>query len=241
MTKKAGLPSSGKILSSLEHLIVCFLGASASLDCTTQSGCYLNGDCVAGVCRCNTGWTGPHCGQFNFMPTPPGPLGGKAYPPEADSSSWGSSVIKGSDGRYHMYASGILGKCGLAAWAPNAALTHAVSNTLDGVYEAHDVIMRGSNPQITHFEGELRLWHILAGGTVGPSVPGYCSTCTNGSTPYTCRKEASLVRSAPHSAKLIVATDPAGPWRDRPVTCQGYGKDGKCPSTQNPTGALRFI
>ena len=53
-----------------------------------------------------------------------------------------------------MYSSGILGKCGLAVWAPNAALTHAVSDTLTGVYTAQDIIMRGSNPQITQFNGK---------------------------------------------------------------------------------------
>jgi hypothetical protein len=223
-------------------LSVCFASpvAIASAGCTNNSDCFLNGECLAGRCVCHPGWTGPHCGQFDFLPTPPGPLGGKAFPPEADSSCWGSSIIKGSDGRYHMYSSGILGKCGLAVWAPNAALTHAVSETLDGVYEAHDEIMRGSNPQITQFNGELRLWHILGGGPVGPSTPGFCLTCTNGSTPYTCRKEVSLAGtdSIPHSAKLIVATDPAGPWRDLAITCTGYGKSGKCPNTQNPTGTI---
>jgi hypothetical protein len=79
-------------------------------------------------------------------------------------------VIKGADGKYHMYSSGILGKCGLAVWAPNAALTHAVSDTLDGVYLPQQDIMRGSNPQITQFGGELRLWHILAGGPGGPDT-----------------------------------------------------------------------
>ena len=84
-------------------------------------------------------------------------------------------------------------------WAPNAALTHAVSDRLDGMYEAKDVIMRGSNPQITEFKSELRLWHTLSGGPAGPAPEGgayqrgaYCATCTNGSTPYTCRNESAL-------------------------------------------------
>jgi hypothetical protein len=83
------------------------------------------------------------------------------------SSCWGSSVIKGADWKFHMYSSGILGKWGLVVWAPNVALTHAVSGTLDGVYTAREDIMRGSNPQITQFQGEYRLWHTLSGGPGG--------------------------------------------------------------------------
>jgi hypothetical protein len=163
--------------------------------CSTDMDCYLNGVCsslplnlpgaggttASRVCTCYPGWTGPHCGQFDFLPTPPGPLGGKAFPNFADSSCWGSSVIKGADGKYHMYSSGILGKCGLAVWGPNAALTHAVSGTLDGVYLPQQDIMRGSNPQITQFGDELRLWHILGGGPGGPDTkfvgrpPFHCS------------------------------------------------------------------
>ena len=238
-------------------LLIGFLGAAlasfGSTQCASDAECYLNGRCAAGRCDCFAGWTGPHCGQFDFVPTPPTPLGGKAYPPEADSSTWGSSVIKGRDGMFHMYTSGILGKCGLAVWAPNCALTHATSSRLDGVYEARDVIMRGSNPQITEFNGELRLWHSLDGGPTGPSPAGYsrghyCATCTNGSTPYTCRNESAAhaesesevtraAESPPVSAHLIVSADPAGPWRNLNISCRGYGANGgsQCPTISNPT------
>lgn len=237
--------------------------ASASARaCRVATDCFLNGNCSAreGTCNCNPGWTGPHCGQFDFLPTPPTPTGGKAFPADPDSSTWGSSVIKVA-GRYHMYTSGILGHCGLAVWAPNAALTHAVSDTLDGVYVQQGVIMRGSNPQITQFAGELRLWHSLSGGPFGPGTKGYCASCTNGSTPYACRNEsagfataggaaasnsgprtggsaragAGAGPQAPVSAKLIVASDPAGPWIDQSTSCRGWDAQDGCPSTSNPT------
>ena len=248
-----------RMLASLT-LAVTFISA-ASVDnarCNTTADCYLNGVCLSsGKCSCNKGWTGVHCGQFDFLPTPPGPTGGKAFPPEDDRSCWGSSVIQGKDGKFHMYSSGILGKCGLAVWAPNAALTHAVSDSLVGIYHAEDVIMRGSNPQITQFDNELRLWHTLSGGQVGPGTKGYCANCTNGSTPYTCRKEempmaggspsdsgGSVMEHSPVSAKLIVANEPAGPWRDVEITCTGWnvGNDTRtgaigssCPHMSNPT------
>jgi len=175
----------------------------AANTCTTADDCYLNGECSAeGECRCNGGWTGAHCGQFDLLPTPPGPLGGKAFPPDPDSSCWGSSVVKGRDGRFHMFSSGIEGKCGLAVWAANAALTHAVSDTIDGVFEPIEDIMRGSNPAITEFLGELRLWHTLSGGPGGPGTKGYCSACTNGSTPSTCRNESQNEISVPPGTQV---------------------------------------
>lgn len=213
-------------------------GAHASADCDAIEDCYLNGDCVSGTCRCHPGWTGIHCGQFDLLPTPPGPLGAKAFPPAPDSSCWGSSVIKGRDGKYHMYASGIEGKCGLAVWSANAALTHAVSDTIDGLFEPREDIMRGSNPAINEFQGELRLWHTLAGGPGGPGTKGFCSTCTNGSTPSACRNESvGAFDSAPVSSKLVVASDPAGPWTNVNISCRGWAKDGGdgCPTTSNPT------
>ena len=148
-----------------------------------------------------------------------------------------------------MFASGIEAHCGLAVWSANAALTHAVSDTIDGVYQPVADIMRGSNPAITEFNGELRLWHTLAGGPGGPGTKGFCSTCTNGSTPAACGKKATAgatagatatAGAAPVSSKLIVASDVAGPWTDVEITCSGWeagggtGKGG-CPPMSNPT------
>ena len=53
-------------------------------------------------------------------------------------------MIKGEDGKFHMYSSGILGRCGLAVWAPNAALTHAVSDQvhlLAACYRATGIVL----------------------------------------------------------------------------------------------------
>ena len=76
------------------------LGVAASGPCTTWSDCYLNGVCTPrGVCACNPGWVGAHCGMLDLLPTRPGPLGNKAFPPGRNSSCWGSSVVKGRDGR----------------------------------------------------------------------------------------------------------------------------------------------
>ena len=119
---------------------------------------------------------------------------------------------------------------------------------LEGPYTAEDVIMRGSNPAITRFRGELRLWHSLGGGPAGPATQGYCASCTNGSTPYSCRNEstprqaplaagarlgaaanastaAAAAAAPPVSAKLVVASSPAGPWRDIRISCLGWAGD----------------
>ena len=122
----AGLPARAPLLA------VAAVAAEAEAGCQVARDCFLNGECQGGECHCHQGWTGPHCGALDLLPTPPGPLGGKVFPPQADASCWGSSAILGEDGKFHMYSSGILGNCGLAVWAANAALTHSVSDTLDG-------------------------------------------------------------------------------------------------------------
>lgn len=36
--------------------------------CTTDVDCWINGDCGATGCRCDTGWTGPHCELLDLLP-----------------------------------------------------------------------------------------------------------------------------------------------------------------------------
>ena len=110
----AGSSAGSSVMAFARPLAVLLLlqrgdGAAQQRDCATDVDCFLNGICIAGTCSCHAGWTGIHCGQFDFLPTPPGPLGGKAFPPEADSSTWGTSVIKGRDGLFHMYLLCLLG------------------------------------------------------------------------------------------------------------------------------------
>lgn len=47
---------------------------------------------------------------------------------------WGSSVIKGEDGKYHMFSSSWIKDHKMSSWATNSTIVHAVSDTPEGPF-----------------------------------------------------------------------------------------------------------
>lgn len=83
---------------------------------------------------------------------------------------WGSSVIKGEDGKYHMFASRWTKKVGFGNWVTNSQVVHAVSETAIGPYEFHDVVLpaRGKqywdglcthNPRVVKYGNQYLLYY----------------------------------------------------------------------------------
>lgn len=83
---------------------------------------------------------------------------------------WGSSVIKGTDGLYHMFADRWAKDLGFGAWVTNSEVVHAVSETPEGPYRFVDVALpkRGKeffdglvthNPRIIFFKGAYYLYY----------------------------------------------------------------------------------
>ena len=51
------------MLAALCTLAALFaVTTAATAACTDNLGCQLNGECVAGACRCDQGWQGTDCG-----------------------------------------------------------------------------------------------------------------------------------------------------------------------------------
>lgn len=85
---------------------------------------------------------------------------------------WGSSVIKGEDGKYHMYASRWPKYLKFhPGWMIASEIVHAVSNTPEGPYEFSDVALgaRGAqywdgrschNPKIVKYKDTYILYHM---------------------------------------------------------------------------------
>jgi len=101
----------------------------------------------------------------------PAPVDGGFYMP--DYWIWGSSVIKGEDGKYHMFADRWSKDLGFGAWVTNSEVVHAVSDTPEGPYQFSDIALpaRGKeyfdglathNPRIIYYEG---LYYIYYFGT----------------------------------------------------------------------------
>lgn len=98
----------------------------------------------------------------------PAPVGGGFQ--MDDYWIWGSSVIKGDDGKYHMFADRWLKNIGFQGWVTNSQVVHAISDTPEGPYIFSDVALpvRGPeyfdglvthNPRIIFFKGTYYLYY----------------------------------------------------------------------------------
>lgn len=109
-------------------MVLTLLPASAAYRCSNATDCELLGECVAGQCRCFSGFTGPSCAQLDLLPAP-APLR-PAWPPAGGFGShnrsrqaygWGFSVAPDAD---------------------NASLLHAVANV--GCYDPFAGMVSGT-------------------------------------------------------------------------------------------------
>lgn len=95
---------------------------------TTDLDCSFNGEAVKGRCVCDPGWQGEFCHQLKLGPARNGSGLDQLHDPSKNISTWGGSVVKGDDGRWHMWASEITRKCGIHRWITNSIVVHAVSD-----------------------------------------------------------------------------------------------------------------
>lgn len=95
---------------------------------------------------------------------------------------WDPSVIKGEDGRYHMFASAWSKKYGFGNWATNSQVVRAVSDRPEGPYHFVEVVLpaRGRqffdgltthNPRIVKADGYYVLYYF--GNTYDRPQPAY--------------------------------------------------------------------
>ena len=103
---------------------------------------------------------------------------------------WGGSVVRGKDGRYHMFVSVFRADAKSRGfsneWLLSSEILHAVSDRPDRDYEFADVTLRGRrhsgapeawdaqsvhNPHVRRFGDRVYLYHI-GSGDPGPQAPG---------------------------------------------------------------------
>lgn len=122
---------------------------SAAAGCISAADCSYNGNCTrTGSCTCRPQWTGPHCASLNLLPTsrsaglhganePKIPANPAQAQPE--HSYWGSSALRGDDGKYHMWSAEMTQGCGIWAWCSNSQVIHAVSSSPTGAFTRKSV------------------------------------------------------------------------------------------------------
>ena len=117
-------------------MLVSLVLLASSLSCVDDVSCSLNGVCATScnLCECDVGWKGELCEYMDLAPTPAG------SDLATSSSTWGGSIVHVNHS-WHMYASEMLGGCGLTAWQSNSQVIHAVAPTPFGPWEREGVTL----------------------------------------------------------------------------------------------------
>jgi hypothetical protein len=88
-----------------------------------------------------------------------------------DYHNWGSSIIKGEDGKYHLFYAQMSKKIGFKSWLTDGVVSHAESDSPAGPYIHKKIILKGRgpgywdaytahNPRIKFFDGKYYLYYI---------------------------------------------------------------------------------
>ena len=146
---------------------------------------------------------------------------------DADYFNWGSSIIKGKDGKYHMFYSRWPREYGFGGWLTHSEIAHAVSDKPTGPYEYLETSLKGRgekkfwdyitahNPKIKHFEGKYYLYYI--GTDLGGK--GISNKKLIEAAGLTTRNETRLALRENQRTGVAVSESLNGPWRrlDEPI------------------------
>jgi len=189
--------------------VSCFAGCWC---CATDADCQLNGECLQGLCVCDPAWGKADCSELQLLPSPAAP----AYPPPKlfnVTSSWGGSVVRDDDGKYHMFVSEFAEDCGLKSWATNSMIVHAVADAPQGPFQRIGVVVDAfaHNPVVARAPDGWVLWHIGC-GSPNRGTPK-CSPCANGTTNTSaCKLIPEEVSCSSNSTHVLHTSSLDGPW-----------------------------
>ncbi|WP_420604194.1 glycoside hydrolase family protein [Flagellimonas sp.] len=85
--------------------------------------------------------------------------------------NWGTSIVKGEDGKYHLFYSRWKKEYSFYGWLTHSEIAHAISENLSGPWEYEETVLKGSgkghwdgitahNPKIKFFDGKYYLYYI---------------------------------------------------------------------------------
>ena len=90
---------------------------------------------------------------------------------DPDFFNWGGSIIKGPEGKYHLFYARWPKKYGFTAWLTHSEIAHAVSDHAAGPYQYQETVLKPNdtdnwdaitahNPKIKQFNGKYYLYYI---------------------------------------------------------------------------------
>uniref|UniRef100_A0A0G4I0M9 EGF-like domain-containing protein n=1 Tax=Chromera velia CCMP2878 TaxID=1169474 RepID=A0A0G4I0M9_9ALVE len=195
--------------------------------CHSDADCNYNGRCSKPAmqkwkCACDAQWRGDACDVLNLVSVDKKtPLGYRGTSEDGTPvSSWGGSVVAGDDGLFHMYASEIVGGCGMNVWLSNSQVIHATSS--DPVREPfvkRDIVA----PAFAHEpmaarapSGEFVVWYtaVLPPGKLPVMGGEACAGCSDGNSVASCGTDGNRNASVNLPTYMVYSTHPGGPWSD---------------------------
>lgn len=85
--------------------------------------------------------------------------------------NWGSSIIRGEDGKYHLFYAQMPKEHGFGSWLTDGVVSHAVADDPAGPYTHKEIVLEGRgpghwdaytahNPRIKHFDGKYYIYYM---------------------------------------------------------------------------------
>ena len=85
--------------------------------------------------------------------------------------NWGSSIIKGKYGKYHLFYAQMSKEIGFRSWLTDGVISHAIADSPSGPYVHKEIVLEGRgpgywdaytahNPRIKYFEGKYYLYYM---------------------------------------------------------------------------------
>lgn len=128
-------PAMVRLLAAVCMAALAACQISAVTACKSDEDCSLLGVCSAGICHCDSGWTGPDCAKANLKPLNP------AYGYQnTTAASWGGRPLHVDD-QWHLFATEIANKCPLILFEYNSQVVRLVGDSPTGPFTRQEVVL----------------------------------------------------------------------------------------------------
>lgn len=200
--------------------------------CRDDFDCSYNGECVTvgkdfKRCVCQHGWRGAACEQLDLLPAANGTgldLLRGASPP---MSTWGGSVLRADDGRYHGWFSLVTRSCGIHRWLSNSVVVHATADSPLGPFTKKETVfgLFSHEPAAQRApSGEYVLFFTSYHGAATDAPTCNCSDGSSASGEQGCEHEPGRGKNKTLFSYMAWATSPDGPWSE-PVVLSSKALD----------------
>ena len=158
--------------------------------CATDADCAYAGSCnvTTGTCACRPQFTGRRCSALALAP-----MASDAGLHLEHNWTWGGSVIRGLDGKFHMFAMTLQSRCGIQTVYTNAEILHATADVPEGPFTVRGVALRNrpgmwdgdvvSEPAVYQHNGTYIMYYMGLNNTLSkpldcvkhdvPAIKGY--------------------------------------------------------------------